>query len=298
MNQWEDLQRELQGSKGFAAWVRQQVIPRGIQLAEEARQHVFRQLWGDTSPSQDDILRNVDTLFCESMDVEYALYLRYEEECALKAVELALSEYAKLHYPTTFHLVESALSALETPAASSLEKLRAVAEHLRLFYRLFEQSLAQGRMSRAGGSAQLHLEYLLKQLGYADEFETQQVLNGKVDFVFPSKQAWELDRQRCIVVSVKRSLRERYKQVFEELGITGGLTVYLVITQTLDEAKKDLTEQKIDNIRKQNVYLVVRDVVKSDLFPAKKRVLGFSQFMREELPWHRSRWQTLLGEQS
>jgi len=239
----------------------------------------------------------VDSLFCEFLDTEYALYLRYEEQCALKAVELALSDHAAQQYPNTSYLIKSAISALETPTTSPLEKLKAVAEHLRPFYRLFEQSLAQGRMSRAGGSAQLHLDYLLRHLGYAGEFETQQVLNGKVDFLFPSRQAWELDRQRCIVVSVKRSLRERYKQVFEELGITGGLTVYLVITQTLDEAKKDLTKEKIDNIRKQNVYLVVRDVVKNNMFPKENRALSFSQFMTEELPLRRRLWQPLLGEQ-
>ncbi len=211
------------------------------------------------------------------------------------AIELALSENAQRHYPKTSQLIRSTLSVLQDSTASSLEKLRVIADHLRLFYRLFEQSLAQGRMTRAGGSAQLHLIYLLEQLGYAGEFETQQVLNGRVDFVFPSKRAWELDRQRCVLVSVKRSLRERYKQIFEELGITGGLTVYLVITQTLGEARKDLTSEKVDNIRKQNVYLVVRDAVKAEMFPNENSVLSFSQFITEELPLRRLLWRPLLG---
>jgi hypothetical protein len=295
MNHWEELRRELQGSRGFAAWVRRQVIPQGAQLADEARQQVLRNLWKDIPPSRDEILRNVNTLFCDFLDTEYVLYLQYEEQCALMAIELALSEHAQRHYPKTSQLIRSTLSVLQDSTASSLEKLRVIADHLRLFYRLFEQSLAQGRMTRAGGSAQLHLIYLLEQLGYAGEFETQQVLNGRVDFVFPSKRAWELDRQRCVLVSVKRSLRERYKQIFEELGITGGLTVYLVITQTLGEARKDLTSEKVDNIRKQNVYLVVRDAVKAEMFPNENSVLSFSQFITEELPVRRLLWRPLLG---
>jgi hypothetical protein len=295
MNHWEELRRELQGSRGFAAWVRRQVIPQGAQLADEARQQVLRNLWKDIPPSRDEILRNVNTLFCDFLDTEYVLYLQYEEQCALMAIELALSEHAQRHYPKTSQLIRSTLSVLQDSTASSLEKLRVIADHLRLFYRLFEQSLAQGRMTRAGGSAQLHLIYLLEQLGYAGEFETQQVLNGRVDFVFPSKRAWELDRQRCVLVSVKRSLRERYKQIFEELGITGGLTVYLVITQTLGEARKDLTSEKVDNIRKQNVYLVVRDAVKAEMFPNENSVLSFSQFITEELPLRRLLWRPLLG---
>jgi hypothetical protein len=295
MNHWEELRRELQGSRGFAAWVRRQVIPQGAQLADEARQQVLRNLWKDIPPSRDEILRNVNTLFCDFLDTEYVLYLQYEEQCALMAIELALSEHAQRHYPKTSQLIRSTLSVLQDSTASSLEKLRVIADHLKLFYRLFEQSLAQGRMTRAGGSAQLHLIYLLEQLGYAGEFETQQVLNGRVDFVFPSKRAWELDRQRCVLVSVKRSLRERYKQIFEELGITGGLTVYLVITQTLGEARKDLTSEKVDNIRKQNVYLVVRDAVKAEMFPNENSVLSFSQFITEELPLRRLLWRPLLG---
>jgi len=295
MNHWEELRRELQGSRGFAAWVRRQVIPQGAQLADEARQQVLRNLWKDIPPSRDEILRNVNTLFCDFLDTEYVLYLQYEEQCALMAIELALSEHAQRHYPKTSQLIRSTLSVLQDSTASSLEKLRVIADHLRLFYRLFEQSLAQGRMTRAGGSAQLHLIYLLEQLGYAGEFETQQVLNGRVDFVFPSKRAWELDRQRCVLVSVKRSLRERYKQIFEELGITGGLTVNLVITQTLGEARKDLTSEKVDNIRKQNVYLVVRDAVKAEMFPNENSVLSFSQFITEELPLRRLLWRPLLG---
>jgi hypothetical protein len=295
MNHWEELRRELQGSRGFAAWVRRQVIPQGAQLADEARQQVLRNLWKDIPPSRDEILRNVNTLFCDFLDTEYVLYLQYEEQCALMAIELALSEHAQRHYPKTSQLIRSTLSVLQDSTASSLEKLRVIADHLRLFYRLFEQSLAQGRMTRAGGSAQLHLIYLLEQLGYAGEFETQQVLNGRVDFVFPSKRAWELGRQRCVLVSVKRSLRERYKQIFEELGITGGLTVYLVITQTLGEARKDLTSEKVDNIRKQNVYLVVRDAVKAEMFPNENSVLSFSRFITEELPLRRLLWRPLLG---
>jgi len=110
MNHWEELRRELQGSRGFAAWVRRQVIPQGAQLADEARQQVLRNLWKDIPPSRDEILRNVNTLFCDFLDTEYVLYLQYEEQCALMAIELALSEHAQRHYPKTSQLIRSTLS--------------------------------------------------------------------------------------------------------------------------------------------------------------------------------------------
>ena len=63
---------------------------------------------------------------------------------------------------------------------------------------------------------------------------------------------WEKDRRRCTVLSIKRTLRERYKQVFEELSATRGLTMYLMSTQTEAEAQKDITAKKVRVISQQN----------------------------------------------
>ena len=125
------------------------------------------------------------------------------------------------------------------------------------------------------------------------EFETQQILNGKVDFLFPSHQAWEHDRRRCVIVSIKRSLRERYKQVFEELSIAQN-TVYLFVTETCEEAKTDITTPKVRGLNQQNVYLVVRDEIKNLRFSEDVNVIGFTAFINEELPNHRARWANLL----
>ena len=92
-------------------------------------------------------------------------------------------------------------------------------------------------------------------------------MKGKVDFLFPSHQAWKHDWRRCVIVSIKRSLRERYKQVFEELSIAQS-TVYLFVTETYEEAKKDITAPKVRGLNEQNVYLVVRDEIKNMRFSA------------------------------
>ena len=125
------------------------------------------------------------------------------------------------------------------------------------------------------------------------EFETQQILNGTVDFFFPSRQAWERDWRRCIIVSIKRSLRERYKQVFEELSIAQG-TVYLFATETYEEARNGITRSKVEKLNEQNVYLVVRDKIKDTCFSEDVNVIGFTAFVSEELPNHRARWANLL----
>jgi hypothetical protein len=294
MTEWSKLKEEMQGGRGLVAWVRKQVIPEGKDLAREARERVWKEYWQGKPLAPAELQKNIDHLFCSLLDTEYQVYLEYEDLCAQRAPELVLSEEGIRRFPQVAKLLRSALDTIEDASKPTMQKLNEIAVCLRPFYRLFEQSLAQGRMGRAGGSAQIHLGYLLNQLGYTGEFETQQVLNGKVDFLFPSRRAWNKDRQKCIIVSVKRSLRERYKQVFEELGITGGLTVYLVITEPADEARRDLTTEKVENIKKQNIYLVVRDSVKQTQFPEEQRVLGFTQFFTEELPLRRQLWKPLL----
>ncbi len=288
----------MQGPSGFAAWVRSRVVPSGTRLAEEARERVFQRRWAGSEPRDEELQKIADEFFCDLVDTEYQVYLDYEDQCIAKAIPIALTKEAAHRYPATVHMVRSAVDAIAQSEVPVTERLTRAVHILRPFFKLFEQSLAQGRMTRAGGSAQQHFEYLLVRLGYAGQFETQRVLNGKVDFLFPSSTAWTIDRQRCIILSVKRSLRERYKQVFEELGITGGLSVYLLVTQTLDEARKDLTTSKIDQLSNQNIYLVVRDVVKNTLFPTAHRVLGLTQFLFRELPVRQQIWQSLLEEMS
>lgn len=298
MSNWLAIKREMQGSDGFVAWVRQQIIPSGEQLALEARKKVIDTRWNGVEPQKEAFRETtVDEFFCNLLDTEYEIYLQYEEKCIAEAIRLALNNAEVLKkYPHTAQMLQMTLQMIENQTEEPIQRLSELASLLRPFYMLFEQSLSQGRRTRAGGSPQAHFEYLLRLLGYSGEFETQTVLNGKVDFLFPNREAWKRDRQRCIIVSVKRSLRERYKQVFEELGITGGLSVYLLVTETLEEAKKDLAHSKIEKLRDQNVYLIVRDAVKQNLFPSESRVFGFSDFLLKELPLRRQIWKSLIEE--
>jgi hypothetical protein len=170
--------------------------------------------------------------------------------------------------------------------------------HCKDAYKLLTESFAQSRKTRAGGSAQYHVAFILNQLGYQGLYERQRTLNGTVDFLFPSLAMWEKDRRRCTVLSVKRTLRERYKQVFEELSATRGLTMYLMSTQTEAEAQKDITTEKVQVISQQNVYLVVRDAIKQARFASEASVLGFTDFFCKELPRLKTGWTSDAGSVS
>ncbi len=278
------LKNEVQGENGFAKRLLS-LIPSGSELAREAQQ-LLAQKYGILALTCNP--PNVDTILSELLDTEYQLYLQYEQKALQQLISVALGTEAQQKYPTVYSIVSSAIQVLKAPQTDEA-KVADIIRILQPIYSLVEQSFAQSRRTRAGGSTEYQVEFILNQLGYKGLYERRCVLNGTIDFLFPSYQAWENDRRRCTILSIKRSLRERYKQVYEELGITKGLTVYLMVTETEEEAQKDITEPKVNALNQQNVYLIVRGVVKQR-FTQNQNVLDFNQFFCSELPRLKSLW--------
>jgi hypothetical protein len=299
----EQLRKEIFGRNGFASWLREEIFGRsrfasrlqakkklsGKVLAELAQKQIQEEL----GPVK---CKNVNKYLCILLDFEYEIYLELEREIIDSAVEIFLKadEQRRGEYPTLKELFNELQRLLEQRDLETRETLIAVSKRLSQFYKLLMESFAQSRKTRAGVSAQYHVEFILNQLGYQDLFERQRKLNGTVDFLFPSFAMWQKDQRRCTVLSIKRTLRERHKQVSEERLATGGLTVYLMSTQTESEAQKDITAEIVQRLKKQNVYLVVRNAIKKKRFRKEKSVLGFTDFFCKELPRlkTKNKWKT------
>jgi hypothetical protein len=234
----------------------------------------------------------VNDFLCSLVDDEYEIYLEVERELIETAIEnfLKAREEERRKYPNLSRLILQVQTQI-IRNSDPIETLIEISKPLAHFYKLLMESFAQSRKTRAGGSAQYHIEFILDELGYKGLYECQRILNGTVDFLFPSFEMWQKDRRRCTVLSIKRTLRERYKQVFEELSATRGLVLYLLSTQTESEAQKDITQEKVQRLNEQNVYLIVRDVVKQGRFPQEANVLGFTDFFCKELPRLKDRWE-------
>lgn len=284
----KSLREEILGANGYAKWLKEKgVFVFGEQLAQKAQVYVRQEMGEDVSCA------NVNAYLSRLLDAEYEIYLELEQQAIIKSVEVFLNaeESVQNRYPTLKGLFADLCQHLADQNTTPQKKLITVAERLALYYKLLAESFAQGRKTRAGSSPQYHVEFILNKLGYAGLYERQRTLNGTVDFLFPSMEMWQRDRRRCTVLSIKRTLRERYKQIFEELSATKGLTMYLMSTQPVDEAKKDITQEKVNNIGSQNVYLVVRDEVKEALFKNTASVIGFTNFFCKELPRLKQLWE-------
>jgi hypothetical protein len=279
----EDLRKEIFGNEGFANWLRREKLsPKA--LAQKAQERTQAKLGVLNCEKVNDFL-------CSLVDDEYEIYLEVERELIETAIEnfLKAGEEERRKYPNLRRLILQVQTQI-IRNSDPIETLIEISKPLAHFYKLLMESFAQSRKTRAGGSAQYHIEFILDELGYKGLYERQRILNGTVDFLFPSFEMWQKDRRRCTVLSIKRTLRERYKQVFEELSATRGLVLYLLSTQTESEAQKDITQEKVQRLNGQNVYLIVRDVIKQGRFPQEANVLGFTDFFCKELPRLKDRW--------
>lgn len=143
-------------------------------------------------------------------------------------------------------------------------------------------SVSQSRMTRGGKDFELQIEGLL-QLGNVP-FHRQESKN-RTDLILPSLDVHDRDLNLSMVISVKRTLRERWAEVAEELFNLRSPNVYLFT------ADQNVTESHVEQICKQyRIYLVVWDAVKASRFPREPSVLGYTQWATDRLPLLRSRW--------
>lgn len=141
-------------------------------------------------------------------------------------------------------------------------------------------SAAQQRKSRAGYSFEHHIEAMLSDGGVP--FEKQVVIEAKKrpDFILPSFALYaDLGRtdREAIVLSAKTTLRERWKQVGQEMK---NCDLYLA---TVDE---NIAANAIEDMAAQGIRLVVPESLKnSDTTEYKKQasVLSFKTFFESDI---------------
>ncbi len=143
-------------------------------------------------------------------------------------------------------------------------------------------SVSQSRMTRGGKDFELQIEGLL-QLGEIP-FHRQETKN-RTDLILPTLELHRQNRTRSMVVSVKRTLRERWAEVAEELFNLRSPNVFLF---TADEKVTDGHVAQICN--QYNIYLVLWDEVKVSRFPNEPLVLGYTEWATERLSQLRIWW--------
>lgn len=219
----------------------------------------------------DDILKNFNP------------YLRSAFEKSLDVLE----KYESQVYPKALHQ----LSALRSNNLNMIEAANPkmpfaekVGESLEMLYpdlwHVF-LSRSNSRKQRGGKDFEEQLGQLLR---LADIPFDKQIRKYHSDFMLPSVTAFNKDRTRSILISAKRTLRERWQTVVNEIYETRCPNAFLC---TADEA---INQSVINRLREYNIHLVIWDQPKQEKFNDEPVVVGYSQLANLEIMTFRKYW--------
>jgi len=145
------------------------------------------------------------------------------------------------------------------------------------------QSRSQSRKSRGGSDFQYEVEGMLRLCKIPF---TSQAKKERTDLILPSSSFFDTNRSKSIVMSLKRTLRERWSEVVNELYALRAPNVYLAVA----EEQGEISDEKVKKITDYNIHLLVWDNVKEIDFPDDPNVMGYSQFANDEIQSFRRYW--------
>jgi hypothetical protein len=233
-------------------------IPSGRAIATEAIADALNDQISDTAWIKENFSHLVESVQVRA----YEKYLQYERQAWKRA-------FAEVIGPELRHRVEPEQIA------------EVISNHFYAFDRFF-LSRTQSRRSRAGIAFETLLYELLRQLGYPFTFQPR--IDGKPDFVFPSIEYYRENPPDAIVFTVKRSLRERWRQIVTEGS--RGLGFYLA---TIDDR---VSETAIAEMKSSRIHLIVPDRLKSDItrYSDGLNVISFEDFFMDHLDPKMTKW--------
>lgn len=204
------------------------------------------------------VKENFDSLLEELLNIEYICFQEYEK-------------------------VVNSRKVIDILGTGSLNTKK-VQERFNELYGLF-LSMAQSRKARAGISFESHVTFLFEKLGYPHD--AQPIVNGKPDFILPSKELYLKQPLSCIVFTVKRTLRERWKQVTTEA--TKGYKFYL---GTIDEK---ISENQIEEAAKFKIFIIVPARLKqiNPVYAEHYNVISFREFIEDHIEPEMKKWKKL-----
>lgn len=150
-------------------------------------------------------------------------------------------------------------------------------------YRLLRDyflSVSQSRKQRGGKDFELQVQALLEKAGIPFEAQPRK---ERVDLILPSRSLWERDRARVVLLSLKRTLRERWRQVVDELYNLRCPNTYILTAET------SLPQNSVQEIFSRSIYLVVWDEVKHEF--GNHRIFSMTELMERLSRIHMPVWE-------
>jgi hypothetical protein len=231
-------------------------IEAGIEIARKAVNQALEGHYDDT----DWIKRNFSRLVEEIQLSAYHVYQQAEQPAAARAIKDVFAPMlpASATADDLFMLIHTNFRALDR----------------------FFLSLTQSRRNRAGKAFEILINVLFSKLSYP--YSSQPIINGQPDFLLPSVDHYKANAMDCIIFTVKRTLRERWRQI-----VTEGALRSNVFLATIDEK---VSEGDLQQMLKNRIYLVVPERVKTRYYVAASNVISFETFFEQQLDPAMTRW--------
>ena len=203
------------------------------------------------------------------------------EKVWLKTAEI-LENYERKVYSVGIPSELNKLFPQEIQQAEELSKDKGFVEGFKFFFeQLFPYlremflSISQSRKMRGGRDFELQFERLLDLAEIP--FEKYRRIY-RVDFMIPSNEAFQRDPTTAIIASVKRTLRERWKEVVDELLALRCPNTFIVT------ANNQISPEKVRKIcYDYRLHLVVWASYKRQNFDQEPLVLSYTQWFKEKV---------------
>ena len=137
----------------------------------------------------------------------------------------------------------------------------------------FFLGLTQGRRPCAGKAFEHVIKVLFNTLEYP--YTPQAIINGQPDFLLPSIEHYKNNAMDCIIFTVKRTLRERWRQITTE-----GTRGHQFFLATIDE---NVGVRDLKQMLNSRIYLVVPELVRVKCYLKVTNVITFEGFFLKHL---------------
>lgn len=103
---------------------------------------------------------------------------------------------------------------------------------------------------------------------------TTKGLGKMVDEVVPGVIQYSINKRKCILISAKTTLRERWQEVSEEMSRTGAKEMFLA---TLDET---ISPPVLQNLSEENIVITTTKSIKNKCYKNNEEVITFEDLLQ------------------
>lgn len=244
------------------------------------------------APDYQERVRNTSAFIRNIRDNTWSTYVESELLFYKEVVKELLEERVHPHDVLSTVITEEAIRKIVS-SKNHEEVLKKVSELFgdftgRIFPYFFElsKSVTNSRRARAGKAFEEIVHSIMDAYCYPydDQSELgkktfeQKGLGKMVDGILPGMNAYDVNRAKCLVVTMKTTLRERWQEVVEELNRTNVPSIHLL---TLDNG---ISANLLNLMRNHNITLVTYKDVKDRFDNTFTNIISFETFFNTEIP--------------